>query len=230
MIKNRVERYAFYIILSILSGVLASSVVYLINYKLNVLVEMGNILSKTLSLITAAIVGLLIKRYVDLQDKIRDLDLPKKTPPKIVASFEGQRDEYFKLIERNSMTYLYLGTGLLLVLLCMVMPLESLKKVLDIGYFISVDTGFTITTLIYLLCLGFEVVKVTESARKMKRYFDGLIATEISRQELIDALNKSLREQRGSDTKEGPKVRENKEFNLRGYIESLENKKNDDAN
>ncbi|MCS5949800.1 hypothetical protein LNO88_08595 [Klebsiella pneumoniae subsp. pneumoniae] len=126
MIKNRVERYAFYIILSILSGVLASSVVYLINYKLNVLVEMGNILSKTLSLITAAIVGLLIKRYVDLQDKIRDLDLPKKNTPKIVASFEGQRDEYFKLIERNSMTYLYLGTGLLLVLLCMVMPLESL--------------------------------------------------------------------------------------------------------
>lgn len=88
MIKNRVERYAFYIILSILSGVLASSVVYLINYKLNVLVEMGNILSKTLSLITAAIVGLLIKRYVDLQDKIRDLDLPKKTPLRLLLALK----------------------------------------------------------------------------------------------------------------------------------------------
>ena len=128
MIKNRVERYAFYIILSILSGVLASSVVYLINYKLNVLVEMGNILSKTLSLITAAIVGLLIKRYVDLQDKIRDLDLPKKTPPKIVASFEGQRDEYFKLIERNSMTYLYLGTGLLWFYCAWLCPWNHLRK------------------------------------------------------------------------------------------------------
>lgn len=229
MIKNRVERYAFYLILSILIGALASCIVYAINAKLNVLVEMGTILSKTLSFFTAAIVGLLIKRYVDLQDKIRDLDLPKKTPAKIAANFEGQRDDYFKLVERSSMTYLYLATGLLLALLCVVMPLEALKKTLSIGYFISVDTGFTITTIVYLCCLGVEVIRVTESARKIKRYFDGLIATEISRQEMIDALNKSLREQRGSETKEGPKLRENKEFDLRGYIESLESKKDVDT-
>lgn len=224
MINKRIERYISYLLLSMLIGALASCIVYAINAKLSVLIEMGAVISKTLSFFTAFIVGLLIKRYVDLQDKIRDLDLPKKAPATIVASFESQRDEYFKLIEKNPMTYLYLGTAVLFTLLCIVMPLEALKKELSVGYFIAVDTGFTVTTIFYLSCLGFEVLKVTESARKVKRYFEGLIATENNRQELIAALNKSLREQRGSDVKEGPKLRENKEFNLRGYIESLENK------
>lgn len=224
MINKRVERYFFYLLLSILLGALTSSIVYGINARLHVLIEMGAVMSKTLSLVTAVIVGLLIKRYVDLQDKIRDLDLPKKAPANIVANFESQRDEYFKLIEKNSMTYLYLATAVLLALLCIVMPLEEIKKKFSVGYFIAVDTGFTVTTISYLTCLGFEVIRLTESARKVKRYFEGLIATENNRQELIAALNKSLREQRGSDIKEGPRLRENKEFNLRGYIESLENK------
>ncbi|HEM8626198.1 TPA: hypothetical protein U2Q57_000875 [Citrobacter farmeri] len=224
MINNRIERYVSYLLLSFLLGALASCIVYAINDKSNVLIEMGAAISKTLSFFTACIIGLLIKRYVDLQDKIRDLDLPKNTPATIVASFENQRDEYFKLIEKNSMTYLYLGTAVLFTILCIVMPLEALKKALSIGYFIAVDTGFTVTTIIYLCCLGFEVIKVTESARKVKRYFEGLIVTENNRQELIATLNKSLREQRDSDVKEGPKLRENKEFNLRGYIESLESK------
>ena len=224
MINKRVERYFFYLLLSILLGALTSSIVYGNNARLHVLIEMGAVMSKTLSLVTAVIVGLLIKRYVDLQDKIRDLDLPKKAPANIVANFESQRDEYFKLIEKNSMTYLYLATAVLLALLCIVMPLEEIKKKFSVGYFIAVDTGFTVTTISYLTCLGFEVIRLTESARKVKRYFEGLIATENNRQELIAALNKSLREQRGSDIKEGPRLRENKEFNLRGYIESLENK------
>ncbi len=62
----------------------------------------------------------------------------------------------------------------------------------------------------------------------MKRYFDGLIATEISRQELIDALNKVYVSNEAQILKKDLRSEKIKNLILRGYIESLENKKNDD--
>ncbi|HDK6292293.1 hypothetical protein [Klebsiella variicola] len=225
MNNKRLERLIVQIILSILIGGLFASVFYGVYKYTGILIEIGSLISKSLSVIGAVLIGLLVKRFVDYQDKIKDLDLNSKAPSSVVELFESQKEAYFKLTYKTSINFSYLSVGALMILACLITPLNEIKSKVGVGVFITVDTGLTVATIFILVCIGYEIILRTEDARKAKAHFEKLKEIESERQTLIDTLNKKLREQRDIDKKTTGKLRENKEFDLRGYLDSLKNEK-----
>ena len=221
MINKRIERFIIQLSLSILIGGLFASVFYGIYNQTGILLEIGSLISKALSLIGAILIGLLVKRFVDYQDKIKDIELNSKAPSNVVELFEAQKDEYFKLSYRNSINFIYLVVGLFMVLGCLIVPLDQIKENVDIGYFIVVDAGMTVSTVCFLLCVCYEIIVKTEEARKAKLHFEKIKEIEAERQSLIEKLNKKIREQRDADKKDVEKFRGNKDFDLRGYLDTF---------
>lgn len=224
MNSKKIERFLTQVLVSFLIGGLITAINYGINQKTGILIEIGSSVSKSLSLIGAVIVGLLIKRFVDYQDKVKDIELNAKAPSSVVQLFDVQKEDYFKATYRSSANMLYLAFSLIMVIICLVMPLDVIKSKASTIAFIVIDTGFTVATLAFLIFVGYEVIIRTEEARKAKNHFDKLKEMEVERQNLIEALNKSIREQRSTDVKTTNKLRENKEFDLRSYLDKLEKK------
>lgn len=228
MNSKKIERFLTQVLVSFLIGGLITAINYGINQKTGILIEIGSSVSKSLSLIGAVIVGLLIKRFVDYQDKVKDIELNAKAPSSVVQLFDIQKEDYFKATYRSSANMLYLAFSLIMVIICLVIPLDVIKSKASTIAFIVIDTGFTVATLAFLIFVGYEVIIRTEEARKAKNHFDKLKEMEVERQNLIEALNKSIREQRSTDVKTTNKLRENKEFDLRSYLDKLEKKESGD--
>lgn len=224
MNSKKIERFFTQLFISIVIGGLLSALNYGIREKTGVLIEFGSAVSGTLSVIGAVLVGLLIKRYLDYQDKVKDVELNSKAPSTVVQSFELQKDEYFKAAYKHPINKVYLSVASLMVILNVVMPLDDIKSKASVLTFIFVDTGYTVATLSFLVFVGNEVIRRTEEARRAKQHFEKLKEMEVERQSLIETLNKKIREQRESDNKGGGSLRHNKEFNLRGYLDGLEKK------
>ncbi|ELY5850609.1 hypothetical protein SNN74_003370 [Cronobacter turicensis] len=221
MNNKKLERFIIQFVLSVVLGGLMASIFYGLYKQTGILVEVGSVVSKSLSVIGAVLVGLLVKRFVDYQDKIKDLDLNSKAPRSVVELFDSQKEDYFRLTYKTPVNFAYLVVAALMILACLITPLDEIKEKVGVGFFITVDTGLTVTTIVLLICLGYEVILRTEDARKAKAHFEKLKETESDRQALIETLNKKIREQRDADKKGTVKLRENKEFDMRGYLDSL---------
>lgn len=225
MNNKRFERFIIQFILSIVFGGLFASVFYGVYKQTGILIEIGSLVSKSLSVIGAVLIGLLVKRFVDYQDKIKDLDLNSKAPSSVVELFESQKEDYFRLTYKTSVNFAYLLAGGVMILACLITPLNEIKSKVGVGAFITVDTGLTVSTIFLLICIGYEIILRTEDARKAKVHFEKLKEIESERQALIETLNKKIREQRDADKKDTGKLRENKEFDMRGYLDSLKKDK-----
>lgn len=228
MNSKKIERFITQFFLSFVLGGLLSALVYSINQKTGVLIEVGSAVAKSLSVIGAVLVGLLIKRYVDYQDKVKDIELNSKAPSSVAQLFEVQKEDYFKLTYRRPINVIYLACAAIMVVACLVLPLDEIKNKTSTITFVLTDTGFTVATLAFLVFVGYEIILRTEEARKAKLHFEKLRDMEVERQGLIDTLNKKLREQREADKKNSNVLRENKDFNLRGYLDGLEKKSQDE--
>ena len=73
MINKRIERFIIQLSLSILIGGLFASVFYGIYNQTGILLEIGSLISKALSLIGAILIGLLVKRFVDIRIRLKIL-------------------------------------------------------------------------------------------------------------------------------------------------------------
>lgn len=218
----KIERYLKQVLISLIIGGVCSALIYGIHKNTGVLIEIGSVISKSLSLISALVIGFLLKRYVDLQDKIKDVELNNKAPSSVVSSFEAQKDDYFSASYKRPINIIYLATSVLIVLFDLVLPLSEIKSRVDVIYYILVDTGFTVFVVSFISFVSYEIIKRTEEARRVKRHFEKMSSMETERQSLIDSLNKKVREQRDVDKTSTSPLRENKEFDLRGYIDKLE--------
>ncbi|MFL6613667.1 MAG: hypothetical protein ACJ8LD_08115 [Pantoea agglomerans] len=228
MSSQKIDRFIKQLALSLVIGGVTSALVYGINEKTGVLIEVGSAISKSLSVIGAILISLLIKRFIDYQDKVKDIELSGKAPSSVVQSFDIQKEDYFKVSYRQPVNMFYMAFAALMVVTCLVLPLDAIKTKTSTLTFILADTGLTVATLSFLFFVGYEITSRTEEARKAKLHFERLKEMEVERQSLIDTLNKKLREQREADKKTNSKLRENKEFDLRNYLDGLENKKTDE--
>lgn len=218
MINNMLQTYARNIASSIAIGLICGLVIVFVYSKYSFLIDFDPIISKGISVFSAIIIGIMFKRLIDADDKIKELELPENTPSRIKDYFYDQRHSYILNTTKNKITIAYISTLILFFL--MSLTLSSPITKINAYYGVFFNSALTTTCLVFSVHAILFINRQTDISRNAKLFLSEIIKTEKERQQLIDTINKNIRDSVSKvNTTE---IRKNKKFNIREYVDNLE--------